>query len=104
MVDVSKAELALESVTFPLFGNRASYYGIQLSSTYLRPTLRHLSSSLTERFRDMAVFEPWLKILKSLTFLGDSHLKRLIPKRLEQLCLLDPRHLWIDGYTGRAGH
>ncbi|KAF9693198.1 hypothetical protein EKO04_008732 [Ascochyta lentis] len=187
--DLLKAGLALESLTFPLFGNRASYCGVQITAAHFPPTLKRLSISLTDRFHDVAIFEPWLSALKNLTFLevaisrspeslgpwnsfancrrltntdtptandqlfrleefrlmsdnqncfsehdllsglnlfpnlrklGFAHIliksqmnnavswnsfvKRIIPRSLQQLWLLDPRDLWTDGHMGGLGH
>ncbi|KZM22493.1 uncharacterized protein EKO05_0000796 [Ascochyta rabiei] len=189
MSDSAKAGLALESVTFPLFGNRASYCGVQITAVQFPRALKRLSISLTDRFHDVAIFEPWLGGLKHLTFLevaisrspeslgpwnsfancrrltnidtpaasdqlfrleelrlmsdnqscfsehdllsgldmfpnlrklGLAHIliksqtnnavswssfvRRISPRGLQRLWLLDPRDLWTDGYMGRAGH
>lgn len=69
MMGVVDAGLALESVTFPLYGNRASYCGIQVTSAYFPSALKRLTISLTDRLHDSAIFEPWLGALRSLTFL-----------------------------------
>ena len=189
MIDVTKANLPLDSVAFPLFGNRASYCGIASFAIYLPLTLKRLSISLTDRHNDNPLFEPWLKGMRQLTFLevaisrnpdslapwnafastrklttenektpydqlprleefrlmsdnqycfsendlllgldifpnlkrlGLAHIliksqlnnaaswrsfiRRLVPKGLERLWLLEPRDLWTDGYMGQAGH
>ncbi|KAH6629526.1 hypothetical protein C7974DRAFT_188401 [Boeremia exigua] len=67
VANIEDAGLALESITFPLFGNRASYCGIQ--AAYFPSALKRLTISLTDRFNEVAVFEPWLDALRNLTFL-----------------------------------
>ncbi|KAF2628984.1 hypothetical protein BU25DRAFT_25050 [Macroventuria anomochaeta] len=189
MTDVVEAGLALDSVTFPLFGNRSSYCGVEVAAAYFPPALKRLTISLTDRFHDVALFEPWLRTLESLTFLEiaisrnpeslrpwnsfascrrltdtnapsanyqlsrleefrlmsdnqncfsesdllvgldlfpnlrklglahiliksqlnnaaswNSFVKRLIPRGLERLWLLDPRDVWTDGIQGEPGH
>jgi hypothetical protein len=69
MDDVVNAGLALESITFPLFGNRASYCAIQVTNAYFPTALKRLTISLTERFEAVPLFVPWLKSLRNLTFL-----------------------------------
>ena len=185
MLDVGDAGLVLDSVSFPLFGNRASYCGIRVP--VVPRALKRLSISLTDRFHDGPIFESWLVTLKHLTFLeiavsrspeslgpwdsfascrqladtdkvtandqllrleefrlmsdnqncfserdlllglemfpnlrklGLAHIliktqnnnaaswasfvKRLVPRALERLWLLDPRNLWTNEYTGQA--
>ena len=189
MTNIVSATPVLDSLTFPLFGNRTSYCGIQAASAYFPLSLKRLSVSLTDRFHDAALFDPWLRALKNLTFLEvaisrnpeslgpwnsfancrqltarnalaprdqlpgleefrlmsdnqncfsendllfglglfphlqklglahiliksptnnalswQSFLKQLVPKGLQRLWLLDPRHLWTEGYMDRAGH
>lgn len=69
MNDVVKACVALESVAFPLFGNRASYCAIQATEAYFPAALKRLTISLTRRFEHVPLFEPWLESLRDLTFL-----------------------------------
>lgn len=69
MFGINNAGLALDSVTFPMFGNRASYCSMELTTDIFPVALKRLSISLTYRFHDTAIFEPWLKTLKNLTFL-----------------------------------
>lgn len=66
MLDAGDA-LLLESVSFPLFGNRASYCGISLPA--VPRALKFLSISLTDRSHDVSIFGTWLAPLKHLTFL-----------------------------------
>lgn len=69
MDNIVDAGLALDSVTFPLLGNRASYCAIQVSAAYFPTALKRLTISITERFDHMVLFEPWLQSLRNLTFL-----------------------------------
>lgn len=69
MDNAMDAGLALESVTFPLFGNRASYCAIQVTAAYFPTALKHLTISITERFDVVDLFEPWLQNLRNLRFL-----------------------------------
>ncbi|KAJ8109900.1 hypothetical protein OPT61_g7113 [Boeremia exigua] len=69
MNNIINGGLALESVTFPLFGNRASYCGIQVATAHFPSALKRLTVSLTDRYHDIALFEPWLVGLRNLTFL-----------------------------------
>jgi len=188
MDSVEKACMPLESISIPLFGNRAAYCAIQVTAAYFPAVLKRLTISLTRRFEDIPLFEPWLRNSRNLTFLevavcrnplnltswgpfascqqltrveaptsrdqmprleefrlmsdnqtcfneGDiilalalfpklqklglahmliksqlnnasswkSFLRRLAPKALHRLWLLDPRNLWLKG-TGQDGH
>ncbi|KAF1930206.1 uncharacterized protein M421DRAFT_386980 [Didymella exigua CBS 183.55] len=69
MDNVVDAGLPMESVAFPLFGNRASYCAIQVTAAFFPAALKHLTISLTQRFEEVPLFEPWLRSLRSLTFL-----------------------------------
>lgn len=69
MNNVVDAEMAIESVAFPLFGNRASYCGLQVLSAYFPPALKRLTISLTDRSQENAVLYPWLYTLRNLAIL-----------------------------------
>lgn len=69
MDNIAEAGLPLNSVTFPLFGNRASYCAIQVTNAFFPVALKRLTISLTQRFENVSLFEPWLRSLRSLHFL-----------------------------------